>query len=76
MSDICVGAYIPSQGNGWEVRVIDGYPNVRPIGDLAAHGASDCWCMPTLDGHIFIHHSADRREHRERAALTDRAEAG
>jgi hypothetical protein len=43
--------------------------HVVPVDDLVAHNdAPSCWCMPTLEGGIYVHHSADQREFDERLA--------
>lgn len=36
--------------------------HVIPTDEEHSHTAL-CWCKPTLDGNIFVHHSADRREY-------------
>lgn len=47
----------------WEVIGRD----VIPWSDLMAHCLGDaCWCRPTYDEGIMIHHSMDRREEYER----------
>jgi hypothetical protein len=38
-------------------------PEVMPIDDLREHEFGDgCWCRPTLDDGVLVHHSMDRRE--------------
>lgn len=38
--------------------------HVVPLNDLREHEAEpDCWCGPTEDEGVWIHHSMDRREH-------------
>lgn len=47
-------------GDGWML-----YDNghVIPVDDVWTHKAdSDCWCHPTLDNGVFVHHSCDGRE--------------
>lgn len=47
----------------WQVIESDAGIHVHPISDLRAHlTAVNCWCNPTLDDTIWVHHSADRRE--------------
>lgn len=47
----------------WEVRD----RHVVPLNDLREHDAiSDCWCDPTYDDGVMVHHSMDRREEYER----------
>lgn len=41
--------------------------HVMPREDLRAHlGSPECWCKPTEDDGIFVHHSLDKREFYER----------
>lgn len=41
--------------------------HVRPLGDLRPHDEShQCWCKPTDDEGVWVHHSLDRREFIER----------
>lgn len=43
----------------WEVIGRD----VMPRGDLMVHCLGEkCWCRPTYDDGIIVHHSMDRRE--------------
>lgn len=43
--------------------------NVIPINDLCKHWrGSWCWCRPTCDEGIWVHHSMDLREERESVA--------
>jgi hypothetical protein len=45
----------------------NGYRSVMPVNDYREHEVSDvCWCRPTLDDGVLIHHSMDRREEYER----------
>lgn len=45
----------------------DGVPHVRPLADLRPHAlAADCWCGPTDDEGVLVHHSMDKREEFER----------
>lgn len=48
----------------WRVELgTDGEMHVHPFGDLREHAlAGDCWCNPTDDERIIVHHSMDRRE--------------
>jgi hypothetical protein len=40
--------------------------DVMPRGDLMAHSLGEaCWCHPTYDDGILVHHSMDRREEYE-----------
>jgi hypothetical protein len=37
-----------------------------PLGDLREHDPyPTCWCKPTEDEGVWIHHSMDRREEHE-----------
>lgn len=41
--------------------------HVIPSADLRDHSESSlCWCGPSLDGDVWVHHSMDRREEYER----------
>ena len=40
--------------------------HVVPVNDLRDHAVSeDCWCGPTNDEGVWVHHSLDRREEYE-----------
>lgn len=55
-------------GLGWQVTVTDdGVKHVIPIADQRPHTEEDCWCRPTDDEGVLVHHSSDRRELRELA---------
>jgi hypothetical protein len=44
--------------------------HVTPIDDLRPHDFdSECWCKPTDDEGIWVHHSMDRREEYEEGRL-------
>lgn len=44
-------------------RTAQGIPHVHPIDDLRPHTlTADCWCGPTDDDGVMVHHSMDRRE--------------
>ena len=37
--------------------------HVHPLNDSAFHDLEwNCWCCPTIEGDVVIHHSADGRE--------------
>jgi hypothetical protein len=41
----------------------DALPHVCPVDDLRPHDLNaDCWCQPTDDDGVMVHHSMDRRE--------------
>jgi len=51
---------------GWCVIEIDAHLHVIPIADSRDHQCkSDCWCKPTLDEHVVVHHAHDQREQSE-----------
>lgn len=51
----------------WGVYLTDGERHVMPIDDLLSHSESaKCWCGPTPDNGIFVHHSMDEREATEK----------
>lgn len=48
---------------GWMVLVCDSGTQVFPLDDLRPHlHDSPCWCDPTDDDGVLVHHSMDRRE--------------
>ena len=56
-----------STAHDWGVYETDGLSHVIPRRDLREHALSrDCWCSPTEDEGIMVHHSMDRREEFER----------
>jgi hypothetical protein len=47
----------------WEVVVVHGERHVIPKNDRKLHTTTRmCWCEPTNDDGIIVHHSQDRRE--------------
>ena len=45
-------------------------PEVMPVDDLKPHEFGDwCWCGPTWNDDVLVHHSMDRREEYERGRL-------
>ena len=54
----------------WQATCLcNGERHVRPIGDLRPHVLRhDCWCRPTEDDGVWVHHSMDRREEVEAGA--------
>ncbi len=54
-------------GFGWlVVEDQNGVCHVVPKKDDQAHTINDvCWCDPTSDDGVMVHHSADGREKRE-----------
>ena len=52
----------------WNVIMTEyGERHVIPVDDLKPHAESaQCWCRPTDDDGILVHHSMDRRESIER----------
>jgi hypothetical protein len=40
--------------------------HVYPAHDLREHSLKDCWCNPTEDEGVLVHHSLDGRELYER----------
>lgn len=55
----------------WLVDAGDGMaPHVRPLLDLRDHLLDVmCWCVPTYDEGVWVHHSMDRREEYENGRL-------
>lgn len=51
---------------GWTVDETHSHPHVRPVADYRPHTLYvPCWCKPTLDDGVYVHHSMDRREEYE-----------
>lgn len=51
----------------WLVTPTDEGVHVTPEEDLRDHPFSmTCWCRPTRDDNVLVHHSMDRREEFER----------
>jgi hypothetical protein len=51
----------------WQIlQASDDTWHVLPLGDLCEHQSSpSCWCGPTLDEGLHVHHALDRREEAE-----------
>ena len=46
------------------------FPHVVPVDDLREHVLdTTCWCNPTEDDEVIVHHSMDRREEYEEGRL-------
>lgn len=50
--------------SNWQViKRPDGESHVVPLNDLRAHFTTvGCWCYPTNDAGVFVHHAMDKRE--------------
>ena len=50
--------------SGWIVRFTDqtSTPHVVPVDDLREHDPENCWCCPTFNEDMWVHHSMDKRE--------------
>lgn len=59
--------------NGWGAYRSDGgVAHVCPLNDLRLHVIDDsCWCGPTDDEGVLVHHSMDRREEYETGRRTN-----
>lgn len=45
------------------IAFYDADPVVIPLDDLRPHErATQCWCDPTYDDGVWVHHAMDRRE--------------
>jgi len=53
---------------GWGVYLLPaGEKHVMPVCDSTEHACSStCWCLPRLDGDVWVHSAADGREKAER----------
>lgn len=53
--------------DGWKVVCVAGQaPHVVPTNDLRRHTmTTGCWCRPSIDDGVMVHHSLDRREQTE-----------
>lgn len=49
---------------GWRIYRTDSLPHVVPDDDLRPHSldTGGCWCRPTEDDGVVVHHSLDGRE--------------
>ena len=58
------------QRTGWDVRSLRMSPtHAVPIGDIRAHlDIPGCWCGPSVDGDIYVHHALDGRQFKTRGA--------
>ncbi len=43
--------------------------HVIPIDDLREHEGVECWCHPTEDEGVYVHHAMDLREQFENGRL-------
>lgn len=50
---------------GWGIYPSGKFNHVIPEEDLLGHALTNCWCNPTLDDYVMIHHSLDEREDSE-----------
>lgn len=52
----------------WQATASEnGERHVIPIDDLRPHTETwRCWCQPTADDGVWVHHSLDKREEFER----------
>jgi hypothetical protein len=51
---------------GWGVYLEEDAIHVIPVRDQKEHSMTDdCWCAPTIELGVVIHHSADKREKME-----------
>ena len=49
----------------WAVYEGVGIPQVAQVDDLREHDIAEdgkCWCVPTYDDGVLVHHAADGRE--------------
>jgi hypothetical protein len=57
----------PAIRNDWLIQETDDGMQVVPLQDLRDHIFDPtCWCNPTLDDGVWVHHSMDLREEYER----------
>lgn len=56
---------------GWHVTPAEPWVHVHPVADLRDHELTDtCWCGPTQDDHVMVHHAMDKREEYEEGRKT------
>ena len=49
--------------SGWQIKEDnEGTPHIVPVDDLREHEPASCWCSPTVDNEVVIHHALDERE--------------
>jgi hypothetical protein len=54
-----------SSKEGWKVQG----NQIVPVNDLRRHLPASCWCRPSDEDGIIVHHSLDRRELYETGTL-------
>ena len=62
---LCVSASCQRKRHAWRwVQFKGGPSSVYPLADLREHepDSERCWCEPTYDDGILVHHAMDRRE--------------
>lgn len=53
--------------SGWRIKEDNwGMQHVVPVDDLREHEPVSCWCSPTEDDGVVLHHALDEREKFER----------
>lgn len=53
----------PINLGGWTAEFVGPAAHVLPVNDLRDHALSEtCWCRPTDNDGLIVHHSLDRRE--------------
>ena len=59
--------YVAERSTSWQAIVLpDGERHVIPLDDLRPHSETpQCWCRPTDDEGVLVHHALDRREYVE-----------
>lgn len=53
----------------WAVVHLGDGPHVIPLDDLRPHEEVGCWCRPTEDDGVTIHHAMDGRESHQEGRL-------
>ena len=49
--------------SAWIVDVTNGQKAVLPVDDMKPHEPGEgCWCHPTWEDDVLVHHAMDKRE--------------
>ncbi len=64
VDDLAAGLGYEAERQAWEaIALPSGERHVIPLDDLKPHAETpQCWCEPTDDEGVWVHHAMDRRE--------------
>lgn len=63
VDDLAAALGYEAERQAWEaIALPGGERHVLPLADLKPHAeAPQCWCCPTDDDGVWVHHAMDRR---------------